>query len=86
MLYKTKKLLLYNKKKTQIENKINSLQNDSDKQSQENKTVLKQTLAEFKKVHDQNKILTYEVESQNKKTNRLTQAVFLVPASDPRLV
>ena len=69
-----------------MENKINYLQNDSDKQFQENKTVLKQTLAEFKKVQYQNKILRYEVESQNKETNRLTQAVFLVPVSDPRLV
>ena len=87
----TKQLALQNEKVTSLqkenkrmENKISSLQNDSEKQSQENKTVLKQTLAEFKKVHDQNKMLRSEVESQNKETNRLTPAVAdLTQAMEP---
>ncbi|XP_041355663.1 uncharacterized protein LOC121373211 [Gigantopelta aegis] len=57
--------------KKQMESKINSLQNDLEKQSRDNKTVLKQTLAEFKKVYDQNKMIRSEFESQNKELNRV---------------
>ena len=57
----------------QMKNKINSLQNDLEKQSKENKTILKQTLAEFKKVYDQNKMLRSEFESENKELKSMLE-------------